>query len=186
MIGERKMNEEKQISDIAKIISQYEDCGDCKNCNFHNACLTELHATNIYKAGYRKQNWQIFLKAIWQLPQYIAGIVVKKIYKAKPYTIYKDANVYSWSIRGGLSLGKYIFVPFKNEEPASYVVQQYIKHEYGHTIQSKYLGWLYLLVIGLPSITWAGCFDKYRKKHGIKYEAFYTESWADKLGGVDR
>lgn len=27
-----------------------------------------------------------------------------------------------------------------------------IKHEYGHTIQSKYLGWLYLIIIGLPSI----------------------------------
>lgn len=127
-----------------------------------------------------------FLMYTWQLPQNAVGLIVKKIFKAKPYTTYKDAHVYSWTNRGGISLGKYIFVPFKDEDPTVFRVQQYIKHEYGHTVQSKYLGWFYLLVIGLPSLVWAGCFDWYRKKTGTSYYAFYTEQSADFLGGVYR
>ena len=74
---------------------------------------------------------------------------------------------------GGISLGEYIFL--NNNRVAS------IKHEYGHSIQSKYLGPLYLLVIGIPSLLWAmfgKCEDAYFR--------FYTERWDDKLGGVDR
>ena len=59
-------------------------------------------------------------------------------------------------------------------------------HEYGHTIQSNFLGPLFLIIIGLPSIIWAGCFDRYRRKHNISYYQFYTEKWADALGGVKR
>ena len=57
-------------------------------------------------------------------------------------------------------------------------------HEYGHSIQSKILGPLYLLVIGLPSIIWAGLFEKYRNKHKISYYSFFTEKWANKLVGL--
>ena len=127
-----------------------------------------------------------FISYIWQLPQNLLGIIVKKICKATPYTTYKETIVYSWKVEGGLSLGKHIFVPFEKANPTVYGVQRYIKHEYGHTIQSKYLGWLYLLVIGLPSLIWCNCFGSYRVKHGISYYAFYTEKWADALGGVER
>lgn len=127
-----------------------------------------------------------FMMATWELPQNTIGFIVKKICKATPYTTYMDANVYSWKNNGGMSLGKYIFVPFKNEDPEVDWVQEYIKHEYGHSVQSKYLGWLFLLVIGLPSLVWAGCFEWYRKKTGMSYYDFYTESSADFLGGVKR
>lgn len=125
------------------------------------------------------------LKFIWELPQNVVGFTVKKITKATEYTKYKDATVYSWKINRGLSLGKYIFVPFDDTTPLSNGVMRYIKHEYGHTVQSKYLGWLYLLAISLPSLIWAGCFDGYRRKTGIDYYDFYTEKWANKLGGVE-
>lgn len=115
---------------------------------------------------------------IWQLPQNLVGCILVKMINAKRYCDYKDATVYSWGMNAGLSLGKYIFIPYNQS--------QLIKHEYGHTIQSKYLGWFYLLIIGLPSIIWAGCFKEYRKKHNISYYSFYTEKWADKLGGVER
>ena len=128
-----------------------------------------------------------FIKAAWEFPQNALGFIVKNVCKATPYTTYKDANVYSWNINGGLSLGKYIFVPYhKNTKPTTKRVQQMIKHEYGHTIQSKYLGWFYLLIIALPSLIWAGCFDWYRTKTGMSYYDFYTESSADFLGGVER
>lgn len=121
---------------------------------------------------------------MWQFPQNLLGFIVKKVTKATEYTKYKDATVYSWKVARGLSLGRYIFIPFSNVTPLSYNVRRYIKHEYGHTIQSKYLGWLYLLVIALPSLIWAGCFEWYRTKTGTSYYEFYTEKWADKLGGV--
>ena len=127
-----------------------------------------------------------FIKKIWEFPQNAIGFIVGKIYKATPYTTYKNTNVYSWKNRNGISLGNHIFVPFKNEDPTSFKVQQYIKHEYGHTIQSKYLGWFYLLIIVIPSIIWAGCFEWYRKKTGTSYYDFYTESSADRHGGVER
>ncbi len=134
-----------------------------------------------------------FIIATWELPQNILGAIVKKVCKAKPITTYKDATVYSWNNFGGMSLGKYIFVPFTAEllTPGGFFVNekyadQLIKHEYGHTKQSKLLGWLYLLVIGLPSLIWANCFVGYRERTGKRYYSFYTEKWADKLAGIER
>lgn len=57
---------EKRISDIAKIISQYEDCGDCPRCKFHGCCSSELHATNIYDEGYRSQS-DVVAKIFWKI-----------------------------------------------------------------------------------------------------------------------
>jgi len=70
--------------------------------------------------------------------------------------------------------------------------EETIKHEYGHQLQSYILGPLYLLVIGLPSGLWCwfiqDLVNKNRKKKGkptLSYYWFYTESWANKLGGVE-
>ena len=88
-----------------------------------------------------------------------------------------------------MSLGSHIFLPnarffYYDPEKATEWQQNYIKHEYGHSVQSAYLGPLYLFVIGIPSLIWAGCFDSWREKHNKSYYWFYTESWADKLGGA--
>lgn len=111
---------------------------------------------------------------VWCFPQMLLGLLVRIVTRAE-----KADGYYIWDRRDGLSLGEYVFVPRGAGE-------RFIKHEQGHTVQSRRLGWLYLLVIGLPSIIWAGCFGEYRRKHGISYYSFYTEAWADKLGGVDR
>lgn len=131
-------------------------------------------------------NIKSFVKAVWELPQNVIGFIVKQVCRASFYTTYKDANIYSWNINGGMSLGKYVFVPFKQVAPTTSKIQQFLKHEYGHTIQSKYLGWLYLPVIALPSLLWAQCFKWYWTKPGKSYYVFYTESSADRLGGVER
>ena len=127
-----------------------------------------------------------FIKVLWQLPQNLIGLLIKVFGKTPLYTTYKDAKVYTWKLRGGISLGQYIFLPYKDESIEKSYVQNSIKHEYGHCIQSQYLGWLYLLVIGLPSLIWAQCFKGYRNKKGVSYYSFYTEKSADKLGGVER
>ena len=113
----------------------------------------------------------------WCFPQMLLGFLVKIFTKAR-----KVGDHYEWDIEvGSLSLGEYIFLC-----PGHYGDEETLKHEFGHTIQSRRLGWLYLLVIALPSITWAGCFGWLREKYGISYYSFYTEKWADKLGGVVR
>lgn len=129
-----------------------------------------------------------FLLKIWEFPQKIASVIATKIFSAKPCGEYNGVKLYRWQRKDGLSLSGRIFIPFdyNEKQQKQKYYQDYVKHEYGHTRQSKMLGPLYLLVIGLPSIIWAGCFDKYREKNNVSYYSFYTESWADKLGGVER
>ena len=132
-------------------------------------------------------NW---LNKIWEAPQKALAHVIIKLSKATPTGQYATAKLYHWKWSGGMSLSNHIFLPFEVGEDVAVLTNlyklDYIAHEYGHTIQSKKLGPLYLLVIGLPSLIWAGCFDKYRQKRGVSYYSFYSEKWADKLGGVER
>ena len=115
-------------------------------------------------------------------------MIIIKILSAKQCGEYQDAKLYRWKLKSGMSLSNIIFIPFdfNDEQKKETYYQNYVKHEYGHSIQSKYLGIFYLLIVGLPSIIWAGCFEKYRKKHNKSYYDFYTERSADKLGGVER
>lgn len=125
----------------------------------------------------------------WELLQSLVALVVILVFSAKPCGEYQGVKLYHWKNGGGMSLGKYIFLPrarfqyYTKETETEYQIN-YIKHEYGHSVQSSYLGPLYLFVIGLPSLIWAGCFESYRQKNNVSYYAFYTESWADKLGGA--
>lgn len=117
---------------------------------------------------------------LWQLPQNLIGLLLTVFYKFDSTVVHKDKIIrICLNFPGGISLGEYIFVGKKNWNT--------IRHEYGHSVQSKYLGPLYLLVIGTPSIIWAGLYGtklfSYTKNG---YYVFYTEKWADKLGGVIR
>ncbi len=100
---------------------------------------------------------------------------------------YKDTYVVQASFNGpgtAVSLGMFTFL-FRDYGEGQWK-EQVIKHEYGHSIQSKILGPSFLLIIGLPSITWNIFFRKFRRKRKISYYSFYTEKWADKLGNVIR
>ena len=89
------------------------------------------------------------------------------------------ANIFLKSSKGSVSLGKYVFIYSEDRE-----LQDTIIHELGHVKQSKILGPLYLIVIGIPSILhcWYNDFiDCCRKDGKYHYEHFYTEAWAEKL-----
>lgn len=112
---------------------------------------------------------------IWQLPQNILGEILVLCYKAgKGHDFHGIRLHFSDIIPGGISLGRHIILntSYRNDEEEK-------KHEWGHSRQSRLLGWLYLPVIGIPSILWA-C---RRRKD---YFSFWTERWADFLGGVKR
>ena len=128
---------------------------------------------------------------VWQLPQNLCGIVWKSISKGNRIEKIENtdsrsigAEVYLQRNRGGVTLGKYIFI--NQDYTDKYMV---IKHECGHVKQSLILGPLYLIVIGIPSIihAWLNNFIRCCYKDGKwNYHHFYTEKWADKLMGVQR
>lgn len=114
----------------------------------------------------------------WCFPQQLLGLLVRIFSCAQK----QEGGYYTYNIKAGsVSLGTFIMLCESHKNNPTV-----LKHEQGHTKQSFILGWLFLIVIGLPSIIWAGCFDAYRKKNNISYYSFYTEKWADKLGGVER
>lgn len=117
---------------------------------------------------------------IWQLPQHLLAILYigYLVMMCKDLGVdsrYKQAIVIPCVMRGAVTLGCYVFVGLNSE------YRKIVKHELGHTIQSKILGPLYLIVIGIPSITYCGLrriFPSLRKKN---YYDFYTEKWANNL-----
>ena len=120
-----------------------------------------------------------FLMYMWELPQNLLGLLLRVIYKGKD-SQYEDVVVRrSLKMKGGISLGRYIVLNQFSSELT-------LKHEYGHCLQSRRLGWLYLIVIGMPSIIWAGMYGRVMPKSENGYYKFYSEKWADKLGGVKR
>lgn len=116
---------------------------------------------------------------IWCLPQNLLGLLFLLFIKGEEKHKLGDISFYySRTFPGGISLGRYIILGYKNEKS--------VRHEYGHCLQSRILGPLYLLVVGLPSIIWAGLYGWVIPYTTNRYYKFYTERWADKLGKVKR
>ena len=113
---------------------------------------------------------------LWCFPQNLVGLLVRIFTKAR-----KVGDHYEYNIEcGSISLGEFVFLC-----PSHWNDKRVLAHENGHREQSRRLGWLYLLIIGLPSLIWCSCFGWYREENNISYYEFYTERWANKLGGVD-
>jgi len=115
-----------------------------------------------------------------QLPQNLLARAVIRAVDAK-YTG-KDIDgvrLYSCKAMFGVSLGDYIII---NKDHLTDII---IKHEYGHSLQSRKLGWLYLLIVGVPSIT-MNILTRVKLLKAENYYKRWPENWADKLGGVTR
>lgn len=123
---------------------------------------------------------------LWQLPQNLLGFLIIKILKCKKIGCYWFAkNKTAFSV----SLGNYII--FCRTSKMIFPSDDSILHEKGHQIQSLYLGWLYLLVIGLPSFlgnVYNRIFHKnWSNEKRLKwYYSQLWEKWADNLGYVKR
>lgn len=123
---------------------------------------------------------EILIQIFWiiaQLPQVLLAILMlpflgnKKLIRKENYCWIYECSAMS----GGISLGCFIFLsPYSAKREAT------IRHELGHVKQSHRLLWVYLLVIGLPSILWA----TFRNKNRCYY-SFYPESWANRLMGLE-
>jgi len=134
---------------------------------------------------------------LWQLPQHLLALAFWGLLKlcgweshrgsflSQPVIVLKTRSF-------GLSLGEYIFVGlYEGRLGSGGFAGETVKHEHGHTIQSRRLGPLYLLLVGLPSIS-RNIWDRkfHRGWPPARREAWYYGAWpenqADRLGGVLR
>lgn len=114
---------------------------------------------------------------LWQLPQNLLGLAMLLVLTGETRHKLSDIRFYYLkTFPGGITLGEYIIIGTEQDVM--------VRHEFGHVIWSRILGPLYLLVIGLPSIVWAGLHGHVAPRKS--YDWFYTERWADRLGGVKR
>ncbi|MBQ9544082.1 MAG: hypothetical protein IJV00_03015 [Clostridia bacterium] len=121
------------------------------------------------------------IQLTWGFFQSLAGFIAFLFTKKERMFFRRGSLVTRWARGGGLSLGFFVFVDDDSD-------RDLVAHELGHSVQSLFLGPLYLPVVGLPSLLWAGlpACRRSRRKKKKSYYSFYTERWADRLGGVRR
>lgn len=130
---------------------------------------------------------------IWQILQNIVGLIVIAIMGYEKVLTASNGNkvYFSKKMSGGISLGKYSIISDyyirKCKTDDEILNLDVTKHEaLGHGTQSRILGPLYLPVVGLCSITWAGLYGSVIPYTKNGYYKFWTEKLADKLGKVNR
>jgi hypothetical protein len=126
--------------------------------------------------------FQSIILTLWELPQIVLGRMIAKKFGKYVHTV-DGANVYLTNGTRHVSMGDSLFVD-ENAEEGTWLV----KHEFGHIIQSRILGWLYLPLIVIPSYLWYTIMLMYDELGVIKkwkatliYHQFYTEKWANWL-----
>ena len=119
----------------------------------------------------------VLIQCTWGLPQTLIGFALFLLCRMRKRVSFSmgTAVCTEWNRRDGVSLGLFFFCP-KNGGIHL--------HEYGHTFQSLMLGPLYLLLVSLPSLLWAGLpyFERYRREKRAPYSRLWCEAWADRLG----
>ena len=130
---------------------------------------------------------------IWEFPQNIVGLITLAIMGYEKVLTAENGNkmYFSKKMSGGISLGKYSIISDyyirRVSTDKSILDLDVTRHEaLGHGTQSRYLGPLYLPVVGLQSIIWAGLYGSVIPYTYNGYYKFWTERWADKLGGITR
>lgn len=149
-----------------------------------------------FNKGFFGKTWELFSRLTWQSPQAFLGLgwsMAKNFVGVVDRVEYFDDATYvineNWKNTGkqGVTLGNYINIDMNGTIPnetsfSAYVLNNHyyntsiFMHEYGHTIQSKRWGPLYLLSIGLPSLISGAAHDG--ENHNHHY--FYTEVWANR------
>jgi hypothetical protein len=131
------------------------------------------------------------LSLTWEAPQNGLGLAILAAEAARKRIVsieVEDGRLVVESKGTGISLGHIVF--WSRESSRWHDLDRRNRaHELGHTKQSRMLGWLYLPVVGLPSISRAAYALVYREVTGRQWTGYYSgfpENWADRLGGVER
>lgn len=125
----------------------------------------------------------------WELPQNIVGLATYFSLKRKGKilkTEFGQERLFIETPHRGVSLGLFIFWT-KRSNRFKNLANDCKMHEFGHSIQSRILGPLYLVIVGLPSAMRHFYSIWHIRKTGTNWNAYYAgfpEKWADKLGGI--
>ena len=119
--------------------------------------------------------FRLIILPIWQLPQEIIGALWCLLFTNHRAILRQNGAVFfaSPKVKGAFTMGSFVFLSPKyiTNEPT-------YDHEFGHVLQSRAWGWLWLLVFAIPS----GLHCLFHN-HGSYYH-FYTERDANRRGGV--
>jgi hypothetical protein len=131
------------------------------------------------------------LSLAWEAPQTALGAAMLGVEASRKRIVnieVEKGRLVVESKGTGISLGYIVFWSRENSRWQDLDFRNRA-HELGHTRQSRLLGWLYLPLIGLPSISRAAYALVYRETTGHQWTRYYDgypEKWADRLGGVIR
>ena len=131
----------------------------------------------------------IILKALfflWELPQNLIGLLLYRKYK-KNNNIQNITHEYNRMFikvkKGAVSLGYFIF--WSDEGTKYFDLNGDNKmHEYGHSVQSRIFGPLYIFVIVIPSVFRVITARKYYEENNKVWDKYYDgfpENWAEKI-----
>lgn len=131
------------------------------------------------------------LLGIWELPQNVLGLTTLLV-EAGLGTVegleHDRGRLFVHSRKCAVNLGLFIF--WREGENRWFVLDKWTRaHEYGHSFQSRWLGPLYLPLVGVPSVLrvlYAVAYRELMKERWQRYFDGYPENWADRLGGVER
>ena len=121
---------------------------------------------------------------LWELPQNLLGLAVWLAARKRILSREIVRGRLLFQVTGfGVSLGSFIFwsemVRAADDRPDNR------EHEFGHSIQSARLGPLYLIAVGIPSVSrflYARAYRRRKGKAWARYFDGYPENWADRLG----
>jgi hypothetical protein len=128
---------------------------------------------------------------LWELPQNVLGIANLALQRAagnvRGARFERERLMIELEGDGAVSLGLFVFFATKDNRWVP-VGPENRDHEYGHSIQSRRLGPLYLPLVGLPStarVLYAIAHHTLRGKRWDGYYRGWPERSADVLGGAD-
>jgi len=131
------------------------------------------------------------LSLLWEAPQTALGALLLGAEAVRGRILHLEVEGGRLVVesRGtGVSLGYVVF--WSQEDSRWHALDLRNRaHELGHAEQSRMLGWLYLSVVGVPSVSRAAYAFLYREITGRRWDGYYDgfpEDWADRLGGVER
>lgn len=130
--------------------------------------------------------------ALWELPQNLLGaatLAVARVTGQVRATERTKGRLFVEVSGFAISLGWFVFWSGETTTRWFHIDGAVRDHEYGHTFQSRWLGPLYLPVVGVPSVLRNVYAVAYREITGERWRGYFDgfpERWADQLGGVDR
>lgn len=122
---------------------------------------------------------------VWELPQNVLALILFRIFGIKGQDRVITLNGYKrieflWKLKTAVSLGRYVLIGQILRDTR----QDIRYHELGHCVQSIHWGWLYLVVIGIPSM-WVNLTTRIiRRMYNSKPFRWFADIFVSKNEGV--